>query len=169
MGAAQHWYCHYFLSNYLLINRYSEAFNGDKDRVTLWGMSAGSVCISHLTLSKKTNKLFHQVIMQSGSAQNNWARNDLGLTRSLQYINELGCNSSMGSAAVKQCLKNVSVSAMQQLLNDHFDVFLDKEYAGTTSFAPHFDDNNFFQSSSFATMLAAAPKKRSMIGINSDE
>jgi para-nitrobenzyl esterase len=44
------------------------AFNGNPDRVTLFGQAAGAVSISCLMVSPMTRGLFHAAILQSGSA-----------------------------------------------------------------------------------------------------
>ena len=41
--------------------------------VTLFGESAGSAIVSYLTLGSSSRGLFHQAIMQSGSAFAPWA------------------------------------------------------------------------------------------------
>jgi carboxylesterase 2 len=143
-----------------------EAFGGDKDQVTIWGMSAGSASISYLTLSKHTQNLFNQVIQQSGTTKGSWARNEMVVNHSLTYSVQLGCDPTQGSNALKQCLKNVPVSKIQELL-DTFH-FMDEEYPMILPFNPHFD-NHFLHSPSFNTMLSTAPKKRSVLGITTDE
>ncbi|XP_046753947.1 esterase E4-like [Diprion similis] len=55
------------------IQRNIRYFQGDPDRVTLFGHSSGSACVHLLTLSKLTFGLFHKFIMQSGSGLSPWA------------------------------------------------------------------------------------------------
>lgn len=50
-----------------------QQFGGDKNNVTLFGISAGSACIEYLILSPKSKGLFHKAILQSGSSLNYWA------------------------------------------------------------------------------------------------
>lgn len=45
-----------------------EKFGGDRKRVTIFGHSAGSVAVHFLMLSDMAKGLFHQAILQSGSA-----------------------------------------------------------------------------------------------------
>ncbi|XP_043467863.1 uncharacterized protein LOC122502062 [Leptopilina heterotoma] len=53
-----------------------ESFGGDKNRVTLFGISSGSSSVHYHTLSKASDGLFHQYILQSGTALSNWAYRD---------------------------------------------------------------------------------------------
>ncbi|CAD7015194.1 unnamed protein product [Ceratitis capitata] len=48
-------------------------FNGDPGNITLIGQGAGGVCVSLHTLGCHANKLFHKAIMQSGTANQEWA------------------------------------------------------------------------------------------------
>ncbi|XP_071490022.1 cholinesterase-like [Diadema antillarum] len=53
-----------------------EAFGGDKDKITIFGESAGSASVSFHLLSKLSRPYFSQAIMQSGTAFSNWAFRD---------------------------------------------------------------------------------------------
>lgn len=52
-----------------------EKFNGDKDNITVFGISAGSASVEYLLMSPSANGLFHKAILQSGSSLNDWAMN----------------------------------------------------------------------------------------------
>ncbi|XP_063708885.1 juvenile hormone esterase-like [Culicoides brevitarsis] len=49
-----------------------EAFGGDRNRVTIFGQSAGGSMVHHLILSPMAKGLFHGAISQSGTALNAW-------------------------------------------------------------------------------------------------
>ncbi|XP_015174308.1 PREDICTED: venom carboxylesterase-6-like isoform X2 [Polistes dominula] len=50
-----------------------ESFGGDRNSVTLMGSSSGAASIHILSLSKKTEGLFHKYILHSGTALTPWA------------------------------------------------------------------------------------------------
>ncbi|KAJ0178415.1 hypothetical protein K1T71_006238 [Dendrolimus kikuchii] len=57
------------------IQKNIENFGGDKNNVTIFGISAGSASVEYLMLSPLAKGLFHKAILQSGSALNDWAIN----------------------------------------------------------------------------------------------
>lgn len=50
------------------IKKHIKSFGGDPDNVTVFGESAGAICISLHLLSPLSNGLFHRAILQSGSS-----------------------------------------------------------------------------------------------------
>ncbi|XP_072947296.1 juvenile hormone esterase-like [Epargyreus clarus] len=50
-------------------------FGGDKNNVTIFGVSAGSASVELHILSPKSKGLFHKAILQSGSSLNHWVIN----------------------------------------------------------------------------------------------
>ncbi|CAG5025186.1 unnamed protein product [Parnassius apollo] len=50
-------------------------FGGDKDNVTIFGVSAGAASVEYLIVSPMAKGLFHKAILQSGSCLNHWAVN----------------------------------------------------------------------------------------------
>ncbi|XP_038223582.1 acetylcholinesterase-like [Zerene cesonia] len=52
-----------------------ESFGGDKNNVTLYGVSAGAAFIDYLLLAPTAQNLFHKAILQSGSSLNHWSFN----------------------------------------------------------------------------------------------
>ncbi|XP_049874735.1 juvenile hormone esterase-like [Pectinophora gossypiella] len=50
-------------------------FGGDRNNVTIFGISAGGASVEYLVLSRMAKGLFHKAIAQSGSSLNHWAQN----------------------------------------------------------------------------------------------
>ncbi|XP_071823624.1 acetylcholinesterase-like [Apostichopus japonicus] len=55
------------------VNENIDAFGGDPQKVTVFGESAGSACISWHLLSEESRQYFQRVILQSGPPYANWA------------------------------------------------------------------------------------------------
>ncbi|XP_033227859.1 esterase FE4-like isoform X2 [Belonocnema kinseyi] len=85
-------------------------FGGDKNRVTIFGESAGAVCVNFHAISDASNGLFQQYIIQSGSVLAPWAYRKRSQFK--PYVNQVagkvGCSKN-NSADVIKCLRETSV------------------------------------------------------------
>ncbi|XP_026480236.1 venom carboxylesterase-6-like [Ctenocephalides felis] len=73
------------------VNENIEAFGGDKNRITIFGESAGAASVHYLMMDNSTEKLYQRAILQSGSLLNPWARqfNTTQRFRDLQNLTNL--------------------------------------------------------------------------------
>uniref|UniRef100_A0A9J2PMI7 Carboxylic ester hydrolase n=1 Tax=Ascaris lumbricoides TaxID=6252 RepID=A0A9J2PMI7_ASCLU len=108
-----------------------EAFGGDKSRITVFGVSAGSCTVAALTLSPLTRGIIHQAIMQSGGSLSLF---DGYLSRSerSESIAETMCNvtksewESKRYGRLKQCMHDATIYtilAHDDEYGKHFDCF----------------------------------------------
>lgn len=84
------------------------AFGGDPLKITLFGESAGSASVSMHLLSPLSRPLFHQAILQSGSATNPWAVLDRkeARIRGHRLAQAVGCEVNRTSdAEITECLR----------------------------------------------------------------
>ncbi|XP_023241636.1 cholinesterase-like [Centruroides sculpturatus] len=111
------------------VHRNIENFGGDKDLITIFGESAGSMSVGHHLISPMTKGLFKRAIMQSGSNYHDKfivePKKNIELT--LKFAKELGCT----GINVLNCMKDV----------DPFDIAaIEKKYVLNTqrgaSFVP---------------------------------
>ncbi|CAB4055582.1 Cholinesterase 1,Acetylcholinesterase,Cholinesterase 2,Pyrethroid hydrolase Ces2a,Acetylcholinesterase 1 [Lepeophtheirus salmonis] len=92
------------------VQKYIEHFGGDKERVTIFGESAGSATIGHLLLSPSTREknLFKYGIGQSGSAISPWAFDKEPRRSGYEFAERLGCKTSNGNEdddSIVKCLR----------------------------------------------------------------
>ncbi|XP_072173709.1 cholinesterase-like [Diadema setosum] len=93
-----------------------EAFGGDKDRITIFGGSVGSACVSFHLLSDLSRPHFNQAIMQSASSLANWAfRDDPELERQLarELGEAMGCDTSTSELLVS-CLRTKDADDLRE-------------------------------------------------------
>nr|CAI5853295.1 unnamed protein product [Callosobruchus analis] len=86
-----------------------ENFGGNKDKVTIFGQSAGAASVHYHMLSPLSRGLFRQGISESGSALNLWARpfpTNQGLIAAAQ-ANILGCPNPTNTTDIVDCLRKV--------------------------------------------------------------
>ena len=81
-------------------------FGGDKDLVTISGMSAGGASVNYLLLSPQTDGLFHRAISMSGSALCWWANIPHQERTAARLAANLKCPTS-SSAEMVDCLRKV--------------------------------------------------------------
>ncbi|GLG95967.1 Carboxylic ester hydrolase [Gryllus bimaculatus] len=74
----------------LWVQQNIESFGGDPNNVTIFGESAGAICVSFHMVSPMTKGLFHKAIAQSGSALNHYAYTFLSKSRSFAVGQRLG-------------------------------------------------------------------------------
>ncbi|KAK4880302.1 hypothetical protein RN001_008448 [Aquatica leii] len=90
------------------------AFGGDKNRVTLFGSSAGGAS-SHLHMFSRFSKgLFHRAISQSGTALLFWTRplNNAQVRNAKMQASFVGCNPNATSKDIVECLRSIPVDVL---------------------------------------------------------
>ncbi|XP_075235130.1 juvenile hormone esterase-like isoform X2 [Lycorma delicatula] len=88
------------------VQKYIHLFGGNPQKVTIFGESAGASSVHYHMLSPMSNGLFHQAILQSGSALTTWAFNNDVKNEAFELGRLLNCNVSSNSYADAQLLVN---------------------------------------------------------------
>uniref|UniRef100_A0A8C6VD49 Carboxylic ester hydrolase n=1 Tax=Naja naja TaxID=35670 RepID=A0A8C6VD49_NAJNA len=93
----------------------SAAFGGDPSRVTIFGQSAGGASVNFHLLAPKSQDLFAQAVIQSGTANAYWAwRSPEEAKRlALEFIHLLGCSED-NKISIEHCLQTKNVSEFIQ-------------------------------------------------------
>lgn len=100
-------------------------FNGDPNRVTISGGSAGGASTGFHMLSPMSKGLFHKAILQSGSPVCTWAVSPPGLSRKRAHAVATisGCNFDT-SEDILQCLRQVPAQYLIDLHTKFFVCYL---------------------------------------------
>lgn len=105
-------------------------FGGDANKVTLFGQSSGAASANLHQFSPLSKGLFHQVILQSGSAFAGWAI-DYDPVQTAKDIGELvGCNET-DVDSLAACFKSLDVSTILDSIYSYYMIYEDKGDTGS--------------------------------------
>uniref|UniRef100_A0A914VVJ2 Carboxylesterase type B domain-containing protein n=1 Tax=Plectus sambesii TaxID=2011161 RepID=A0A914VVJ2_9BILA len=138
------------------------AFNGDPDKITVSGESAGGASTDLLSLSPHSRDLFEQAILMSGSASAPWAIVDTK-SHSTALAAQLKC-STASSKTIMECLQTKTTAEIQEALTAMGTWATDPTLLKFTAvidgdFLPH----------SIQQLRKEAPKKRVIAGTTERE
>ncbi|XP_060547074.1 cholinesterase-like [Pantherophis guttatus] len=97
------------------VKKNAAAFGGDPSRVTIFGQSAGGSCVNLQLLAPKSQDLFAQAVIQSGTANAFWAWRspEEAKQKSLEFVHLLGCSKD-NNISIVHCLQTKTVSELIQ-------------------------------------------------------
>jgi predicted esterase len=112
------------------VQKYIHHFGGDKDRVVIYGHSAGAMMATHLLLSPMAAGKFSGVIGSSGSALAAWATaEENSLKHHLEVCNLADCYDAWVEGqepspdtdyqAIYECMKNAPENKLRSALNQY--------------------------------------------------
>jgi len=95
------------------VQEHIDKFGGDKEMVTLAGMSAGGASVNYLLLSPQAEGLFHRAVSMSGSAMAWWANIPHQERTAAKLADAVSCPTSPADAMV-DCLRNIPADQLIQ-------------------------------------------------------
>uniref|UniRef100_A0AC35G1U8 Carboxylic ester hydrolase n=1 Tax=Panagrolaimus sp. PS1159 TaxID=55785 RepID=A0AC35G1U8_9BILA len=148
----------------LFLHKVLPSFGGDKDRITVWGHSAGGTSTSLLSASPHTRDLFKQSFQMSGSAFVEWGNSKRVIGVSQQLSEYLGCPKTSCSKTIKECLKSKTT---QEILEASDRLGLSRNDLNFDWYHPVADVEWFGKD--YLHELQDSPKKPTLIGVTSAE
>ncbi|XP_058026044.1 acetylcholinesterase-like isoform X3 [Ahaetulla prasina] len=119
------------------IKENAAAFGGDPSRVTIFGHSAGGTCVNFHLLAPKSQDLFAQGVIQSGTANGfyAWRSPEEAKQKALEFVHLLGCSKG-NNPSIVHCLQTKNVS---ELIRHEIALFLKGGFLVNFPFRPTTD------------------------------
>ncbi|XP_070591775.1 cholinesterase-like [Erythrolamprus reginae] len=97
------------------IKENAAVFGGDPSRVTIFGNSAGAASVNFHLLTPKSQDLFAQAVIQSGTANgfDSWRSPEEAKRLALEFVRLLGCSKD-NNISLAHCLQTKNVSELIQ-------------------------------------------------------
>ncbi|XP_069937269.1 esterase FE4-like [Cherax quadricarinatus] len=103
------------------VQRNIHNFGGDKNRVTIFGESAGGASVHFQMLTPKAKGLFSRAIMQSGTAVCPWALSRSHADTAQRIARAAGCDSVHDSNKLLKCLKDADADKLTSIAQEIMD------------------------------------------------
>ncbi len=93
-------------------------FGGDREKVTLFGESAGAASIVGHMIAPDSKKLFNNGIMESGSLDNPWAMDSpkKALRKSMELVKSTKCGKKSSMGLIIDCLRKLPAAVLSVAL-----------------------------------------------------
>ncbi|QSZ34459.1 hypothetical protein DSL72_006053 [Monilinia vaccinii-corymbosi] len=139
------------------------SFNGDPERLTLWGQSAGAASVDNYAYAYPTDPIVKGLILDSGSSFL-LRSTDSSQTNFTALAGMVGCKNLKPTAELK-CMRKVSATAIANALSDYSN-------SGATpalSFVPVPDNVTAFANPEDRALKGLGTKLPAIIGSNTNE
>lgn len=142
-----------------------EAFGGDKDRITVWGQSAGGVSVDMLAYAYPDDPLAAGWFLQSGTAMANITYPD-GTYSNFTYVaKNMGCDFPDDAMAELHCMQAVPVARLMNFVGKHMDSGEDPKMR----FPPMPDERSLFFNYTARSEKGLVARLPTIISITSNE
>ncbi|KAI3325437.1 carboxylesterase [Xylariaceae sp. AK1471] len=119
-----------------------EAFGGDRNRITLWGHSAGALSVDILNFAYTDDPLAAAFFLMSGTAMRTFAQGDNALQTNFSFVaKKLGCDFPEDAEAELECMQQVPAT----LISNFVGHYGDNRTKPALFFRPTADDNIIYK------------------------
>ncbi|XP_070591774.1 cholinesterase-like [Erythrolamprus reginae] len=149
------------------IKENAAVFGGDPSQVTIFGCSAGGASVNFHLLAPKSQDLFAQAVIQSGTANAFWAWRtpEEARQKSLEFVHLLGCSKD-NNISIVHCLQTKNVS---EFIRHEISLFLKGGYILNVPFRPTIDGEFLLGDPEKLMEEGQIQVKPVLIGATSDE
>uniref|UniRef100_A0A0N4ZD50 Carboxylic ester hydrolase n=1 Tax=Parastrongyloides trichosuri TaxID=131310 RepID=A0A0N4ZD50_PARTI len=155
-----------------------EFFGGDKEKITLFGHSAGAASVTAHLLSNKSHPYFSKIIVNSGAITNVWATvpANVALNNTYWLASLMNCTNITDPYKLDLKTKNEIITCMQKVnatdLNDYQFTTRDENQPPLPyTYLPIYNDTVFFKGNLFEKLKKQETKENydAMYGRTSEE
>jgi carboxylesterase type B len=146
-----------------------EAFGGDRDRITMWGHSAGSVAADAHNHAYYDNPLVAGYFFQSGSAMANFKLGDPTHGNFTFVAKSLGCDFPDDAAAELECMRQVPTMQISNFVGQYMDNQTLHQSQPPLQFWPLADEKIVFANYSDRAAKGLIAKVPALISMTSNE
>ncbi|KAI1851429.1 hypothetical protein JX266_003504 [Neoarthrinium moseri] len=143
-----------------------EAFGGDRNRIMLWGQSAGAVASDIIGFAFWDDPLASSLFLQSGNAVRDFSRGDNALQTNFTFVaKNLGCDFPTDPVAEVECMQGVPAN----LITNFVGQYGDNDTEPGLFFRPTVDEKVIFANYTERAKSGFIPKIPALISTTANE
>ncbi|KAI0870187.1 carboxylesterase [Hypoxylon argillaceum] len=143
-----------------------EAFGGDRNRITLWGHSAGALSVDILNFAYPDEPLAAAIFLMSGTAMRTFAQGDNALQTNFSFVaKKLGCDLPEDAEAELECMQQIPVN----LISNFVGHYGDNHTKPSLFFRPTVDDRIIYRNYTERAMRGLISRLPALVSITSNE
>ncbi|KAI0104672.1 carboxylesterase [Nemania sp. FL0031] len=142
------------------------AFGGDRNRITLWGHSAGALSVDILNFAYPDDPLAAAFFLMSGTAMRTFAQGDNALQTNFSHVaKKLNCNFPDDAEAELECMQQVPAT----LISNFVGHYGDNHTKPSLFFRPTADDKIIYENYTERAERGLISRVPALVSITSNE